>query len=174
MKNTLQTIPVSTKTPFLLPQQASQAITAGLMSLIQVEGGPTPEQTRLIHALGTHILGIDMSSISKNLSLTPSELAVILQDTNYQRIFMQIAIVLDLCRHPKSKMQFRRVEEYAAALKFSGVELTMLRDFAHLSATDATSDFIRFYSSTHLNYLSTIVNFHRGIHVSLMISFLIV
>ena len=116
----------------------------GLIGLMDVDGGPTPEQSRLFNALANHVLGIDMGSRPKSLALSPSELAVHLPDANYQRIFMQIAIILDLCRHPKNEMQFRRVEEYAAALKFNGVELTMLRDFAHLSAADASSDFFRF------------------------------
>ena len=144
MKN-IQSSVGSKNVRFPLPGPASQAMMRGLIGLMDIDGGPTPEQSRLLNTLATHILNIDMSALPKSVALTPSELAVHLPDANYQRVFMQIAIVLDLCRHPKNEMQFRRVEEYAAALKFNGVELTMLRDFAHLSAADASSDFFRFY-----------------------------
>jgi hypothetical protein len=145
--NSTQNNVASTRAPFPLPQPISQAIVGGLHGLVDIDGGPTPEQTSILNALATHILGIDMRAMSNAATITPYELGMRLQDARYQRIFMQIAIVLDLCRHPKNEKQFRRVEEYAAAFKFSGVELTVLRDFAHLSAIDATTDFIRLYGS---------------------------
>jgi hypothetical protein len=145
--NTIQNNVVSTKMPFPLPQPISQAILGGLMGLVDIDGGPTSEQTCIINALATHILGIDMKSMSNAAAIAPYELVMRLQDARYQRIFMQIAIVLDLCRHPKNEKQFRRLEEYAAAFQFNGDEFTILRDFAHLSAIDATTDFIRLYGS---------------------------
>jgi len=138
---------VSAKVPFPLPQQQAQVIVGGLLGLVDIDGGPTAEQSRILHALATHILGFDMNSMSKDAAITPAQLVSLLPDPKYQRIFMQIAIVLDLCRHPKNEKQFLRLEEYAAALKFDGVELRILRDFAHLSAIDATADFVRLYGS---------------------------
>jgi hypothetical protein len=143
MKNNL----VNTKSLFPLPQAVSQTIVGGLIGLMDVDGGPTPEQSRIFNALAIHLLGVDMNSTSKPLMITPSEFAIRLPDTSYQRIFMQIASVLELCRHPKNEKQFRRLEEYAAVFKFDGVELKLLQDFAHLSATDATADFIRLYGA---------------------------
>ena len=145
--NIMQNNLSSAKTPFPLTKPMAQAIVGGLKGLVDIDGGPTLEQTRILNALATHILGFDMSSISKSAAISPAQLAGLLPDPKYQRIFMQIAIVLDLCRHPKNEKQFLRVEEYAAAFKFNGVELKILRDFAHLSAIDATADFIRLYGS---------------------------
>lgn len=138
---------VSSKVTFPLPTPLSEVMASGLINLIDVDGGPTTEQSRILNSIATHLLGISIDPGMKSAVITPAELVARLPEAKHQRIFMQIAIVLDLCRHPKSEMQFRRVEEYAAAFKFDGVELKILRDFAHLSAIDATTDFIRLYGS---------------------------
>jgi len=144
--NIKQNNSASTKVTFPLPQPVSLILLGGLLGVVDIDGGPTDEQKRVLTLLATHFLGVDLSSIPGGALITPAEIGQRLPDPKYQRIFMQIAIVLDLCRHPKNEMQFLRVEEYAAAFKFNGVELKMLKDFAHSSAVDATSDFIRLYS----------------------------
>jgi hypothetical protein len=145
--NIIQNSLDSTKVLFPLPQPISEAIASGLINLIDVDGGPTAEQSRILNALATHILGIRIDPNIKSAVITPTELVARLPEAKHRRIFMQIAIVLDLCRHPKNENQFRRIEQYAEALKFDGVELKILRDFSHLSAIDATTDFIRLYGT---------------------------
>ena len=145
--NIMQNSLANKKSLFPLPQAVSQKIVGGLIGLVDVDGGPTPEQSRVFNALAIHLLGVDLNSTAKPSTVTPAELALSLPDASYQRIFMQIASILELCRHPKNEKQFRRLEEYAAAFKFDGVELKILQDFAHLSATDATADFIRLYGA---------------------------
>jgi len=145
--NTTQNNSVSTKVLFPLPESVAQAIVGGLIGLVDIDGGPTPEQSRILNTLAIHFLGTDIQAISKSSAITPAELAIRLPEAMHQRIFMQIATILDLCRHPKNEKQFLRVEEYAMALQFNGVELKILQEFAHASATEATADFIRFYGS---------------------------
>ena len=86
--NIIQNNLSSTKTPFPLPKPMAQAIGGGLKGLVDIDGGPTLEQTRILNALATHILGFDMSSISKSAAIAPAQLAGLLPDPKYQRIFM--------------------------------------------------------------------------------------
>lgn len=85
--NATQNNVASTRAPFPLPQPISQAIVSGLHGLVDIDGGPTPEQTSILNALATHILGIDMRTIANAAAITPYELGMRLQDARYQRIF---------------------------------------------------------------------------------------
>jgi hypothetical protein len=143
----MPTINADTKIHFPVSPDVSEAIVCGLAGLTDVEGGPTPEQGRIFHALATHLLGADPSWLSTATSISPKDLYARLPDHQYQRLFMQMAIVLDLCRHPRSEAQLQRLEAYAAALRFDGPQIATVREFAHLSATEATARFIRLYDS---------------------------
>lgn len=45
---------LETRAPLPLPHPISQAIVGGLMGLVDIDGGPTPEQTSILNALATH------------------------------------------------------------------------------------------------------------------------
>ena len=65
MKN-IQSSVGSKNVRFPLPGPISEAIMRGLIGLMDVDGGPTPEQSRLFNALANHVLGIDMGSRPKS------------------------------------------------------------------------------------------------------------
>lgn len=138
---------VDLKIHFPVPADVSWAIVRGLAGLMDIEGGPTPEQERIFRAVTSHLLAADLASLSKSQFLSPEALPAQLPEHQYQRLFMQMAIILDLCRHPKSDAQLARLEAYAAALRFHGPQLAIIREFAQLSATEATADFVRWYGT---------------------------
>ncbi|MGB5240223.1 MAG: hypothetical protein WBN80_06200, partial [Prochlorococcaceae cyanobacterium] len=72
---------------------------------MEVDGGPTAEQQRVFSALATHLLGQETSTLATMEPLTPDRLAEELVDSAWRRLFLQMAIILDLCRHPKSEAQ---------------------------------------------------------------------
>lgn len=143
----MPTINADAKIHFPVSPPVSEAIVRGLAGLMDVEAGPTPEQDRIFRALATYLLGADPAWLSPATSLGPKDLSARLPDHQYQRLFMQMAIILDLCRHPRSEAQLQRLEAYAAALRFDGPQIATVREFAHLTAAEATADFIRLYDS---------------------------
>jgi len=78
-------------------------------------------------------------------SLPPEELAEALQGADIRRPFTQMAIILELCRHPRSEIQLEQLEMYCGALGMDGPELEGVRVMAHQSAQQATDDFLRVF-----------------------------
>jgi hypothetical protein len=120
-------------------------IAAGLVGVINVEAGPTDEQWQVFQALSRHLLGIDPQSVQSMASASPAELAASIPDSSQRRIFVQMAIILEMCRHPRSETQLLKLEEYTAAVHVHGPQLDAVRDLAHKSAEQATGDFLRIY-----------------------------
>jgi hypothetical protein len=112
---------------------------------MDVEGGATAEQQRVFTALATHLLGMGTITPAMLEPLAPDQLARELVESHWRRLFLQVAIILDLCRHPKSESQLQRLESYAEALQIDPPQLAIVRDFAHLSAAEATARFVRLY-----------------------------
>ena len=132
-----------------IPQQETTAVVVrGLRHLINVEGGPTAEQLKLLQTLARHLLGLSPVAIGEDSPLSPLELAARIREPSERRRFLQLAIMLNLCRHPRSEAQLQRLEAFAEALEFRGVELQMVEDLFHRSAAEATADFLRFYSGS--------------------------
>jgi len=119
-----------------------------LRHLVAVEGGATPEQLKLLQTLALHLLGVSEDAFSQVSTLLPQELAARLPETRDRRRFLQLAIMLDLCRHPRSEEQLQRLEAFAAALDFQGAELQMIEALCHRSAEEATADFMRIYATS--------------------------
>ena len=93
---------LSEKIHFPLSESISQVIVGGLIGLINVDRGPTPEQSRIFSSLATHILSFNHTAFARAPALSPIELAAALTEKKYQRLFMQIGIILNFVRHPKS------------------------------------------------------------------------
>lgn len=137
---------VGLKIHFPVPADVSWAIVRGLAGLMDIEGGPPRARTHLPGGGQSHSRGGSCIPV-QILYLSPEALPAHLPEHQYQRLFMQMAIILDLCRHPKSDAQLARLEAYAAALRFHGPQLAIIREFAQLSATEATADFVRWYGT---------------------------
>ncbi len=126
-----------------LTAESSARIAAGLVGLMSVDHGPVDEQSRVFRALSTNVLRFDPSGVDADDALTPSALASALPDPGDRRLFVQMAIVIELCRHPTSDEQLRAVESYGAALGVGRRELDAVRVQAHRSTEAATADFVR-------------------------------
>ncbi|SBO42086.1 hypothetical protein [Cyanobium sp. NIES-981] len=137
----------STRIPFPVDPAAALLLTRALLGLIAIPGGPTAEQRRVFEVLATHLLRQESASLASLDPLAPEALALQLVDPACRRLFLQMGIILDLCHHPGSEEQLRRLERYAEALHFDPPQLQVVRDLAHLSAQEATARFVRLYDS---------------------------
>jgi hypothetical protein len=134
--------------PFPLQPHISRLFVRGLRRLIDIGDGGTTEQRHVLRTLAQHLLGVPVSELDNGDPLDSRELAAALADPSDRRRFLQLAIMLEFCRHPASEEQLRRLEDVAACLDFDGVELQMVQKLCHLSAAEATADFVRLYSSS--------------------------
>ena len=133
---------------FVLQPAVSQICVRALRHLIAVEGGATPEQQKLLQTLAVHLLGVSEQVLRHDSELLPQDLAERLTELSDRRRFLQLAIMLELCRHPRSEAQLQRLEAFAAALGFQGVELQIIERLCHRSAEEATADFMRIYAAS--------------------------
>lgn len=133
---------------FNVPKPVSRAVLKALRYLIDVEGGATAEQMKVLHTLGINFLMLKPSEVEAKSILLPNELSRWLPGEKERRCFLQLAIMVELCRHPRSKAQLLRFEEFASALDFHGVELQIVQELCHRTAEEATADFIHIYSGS--------------------------
>lgn len=138
---------------FSRSRELNQVIVRGLKHLIDVDAGPTEEQQRLLTAFAVHFMGVDTEVIARESPLPAEALAIEIKDPGERRRFLQLAFMLSLSRHPGSENQFKRLQEVADALEFSGVELEIFEEQLHRCAAEATADFLRIYSQ-HMPDLS--------------------
>jgi hypothetical protein len=129
--------------PFDITPEAASVFAGGLAGVMQVAEGPTDEQAQVMRALAAHVLQVDPGS--EAAVLTPDEVASALPDRVQRRIFLHMAIILELCRHPADEQQLRRVDAYGEALGVGAPELEAVRVEAHRAAEEATAYFIRVY-----------------------------
>ncbi|APD47124.1 hypothetical protein KQ302_07125 [Synechococcus sp. CS-602] len=133
--------------PFPVSPTEARHLAAGLLGLIDAEGGPTAEQHRVFSAVASHLLALEDSQLQELEPLAPGALAAVLPEPCWRRLFLQMGLILDLCRHPKSESQLQRLEAYARALEIDPPQLQIVRDFAHCSAAEATARFVRAYDA---------------------------
>jgi hypothetical protein len=118
---------------------------AGLVGGIDVETGPTDEQLRVLGAIVSHVWNrpdIDLGSVA---TLEPDRMVHEEMDPHQRRLFCELLICLELCRHPQSEAQVARVESYAAALDINEQVLGAVRMSIEVGAAEATEDLERFY-----------------------------
>ena len=123
----------------------SPAIHSGLLGVIDVDGGSTPEQRSVLAALAGLFDRDARASATDALPLDAEDLCRRLTDRSERRMFVQMAIVLELCRHPSTDAQTEVVSRYAKALGIDSPALTIVREAHERSAIEATADFVRFY-----------------------------
>lgn len=133
---------------FTISSHAATLIAGGLIGLMNVESGPTNEQQAVYNAFARHLLNVDIAATDFAYSLAPGKLVTALEDPVAQRLFTQMAIMLEMCRHPRSEVQLAQLETYAGALNFHGPQLDAVRGLLHNTAEHATADFLRVYDDS--------------------------
>jgi hypothetical protein len=121
-----------------------EVVVAGLLEAIDVDGGPTDEQRAVLGSIARHVWRLDLD-LDALTPLTPDEVAARLAGDDDRTRFCEMAMVLELCRHPQSATQVARVEDYAAALGVHGVELDTTRTALERGAAVVAEDLERSY-----------------------------
>jgi hypothetical protein len=117
----------------------------GLLGAIDAGEGPTDEQLAVLRALAAHLWdrpGLDLATVT---ALAPDDVAGNLVEVEARRRFCELAMTLELCRHPQSEAQVDRCERYAEALGVTGIELVTTRTALDRGAAIAAADLERAY-----------------------------
>ncbi|MFM8302737.1 MAG: hypothetical protein ACKOA9_00335 [Actinomycetota bacterium] len=122
-----------------------EVFVAGLCGAIDVDGGSTDEQRAVLGAFVRHVWLLPDLDLTTVTPLGPAELADRLPDDDARVRFCELAMVLELCRHPQSIAQVTRVEAYAEALGVEGIALESTRTALERGAAIAAEDLERTY-----------------------------
>jgi ubiquinone biosynthesis protein Coq4 len=108
-------------------------------------GGPTDEQSALVAAIGTHVLGIEPEEVDP---LPPMAAAEQLGGAADCRLAAEAVVLMEFARHPASEVALAVTEEYLAALDESDDFADLVRDQAHRAREDAARDLARLLGSS--------------------------
>ena len=122
-----------------------EVFAAGLLAVIDAGDGGTAEQHTVLDAFVRHVWRTADLDLSGCTPLTPSELGTRLADPTARLRFVEMATVLELCRHPQSAAQVDRVEAAAAALGVDGIAIGSTRTALERGAAIAAEDLERTY-----------------------------
>jgi hypothetical protein len=123
-----------------------EPVTRALLGAIDVEGGPTDEQSAVLRAVVTHLWQRADLVLDALVPLSPEDTAAIVTDADARRRFKELMVTLELCRHPESPAQIERVEDYARALDEMDDSMVIARRWVDEGCARATEDFDRFYA----------------------------
>ncbi|MFM8304202.1 MAG: hypothetical protein ACKOA9_07905 [Actinomycetota bacterium] len=130
-------------TRLVRPDQV-ESVVGGLLGAVDVDGGPTDEQARILAALATHVWARPDLDLATVTPLGPAEVAAAIGGTDAVRRFHYLLVLLELCRHPLTAAQDARVREYASALALDGIGLEFCRDLVAQGVEAARADHDRF------------------------------
>ena len=133
--------------PKLVGPESVETLVRGLVGAIDVDGGPTAEQLRVLQAITTHLFERADVDPSVVVPLGPEETAAGLPDPGARRRFAEVLFTLEMCRHPLNAALVTRCEEYSAALGSSPAEVEIFRRQIDEGVKQAAADFDRFFTS---------------------------
>jgi hypothetical protein len=117
----------------------------GLLGAVDVEGGPTDEQLAVLLAFATHLWGRPHLDLGGLTALDPAALAAALPGDAARLRFCELAMTLELCRHPQSAAQVDCCERYATELGVTGIDLDSTRIALEQGAAIVAADLERVY-----------------------------
>jgi hypothetical protein len=132
--------------PRLVAATDVDTVVRGLVGVVDVDGGPSDEQLRVLDAVVVHLFERDDIELEHIVPLGPEETATRLADAAARRRFGELMFTLEACRHPLSRTQVESCERYAAALGSSPEEVHVLRVAIDDGVAHAAADFDRFFS----------------------------
>src|SRR5664279_137663 len=104
-----------------------EPVMRALLGAIDVDGGPTAEQSAVLRAVVSHLWQRPDLELGALAPLSPEEAAAVVTDTDARRRFKELMVTLELCRHPESPAQIARVEDYARALDEMDASMVIAR-----------------------------------------------
>lgn len=133
--------------PRLVPPELVEPTVRGLVGAVTVDDGPTTEQLAVLRAITVHLWERPDLDPAVAPPTDPAATAAAITDPAARRRFHEVLFTLEQCRHPLTDTQVSRVEEYADALGFDGVDLALFRTLVDEGSDRAAADFQRFFDA---------------------------
>ena len=130
----------------LLVESEVDPVVAALVGSISTDDGPTAEQLTVLTAVAQHVLGREGLDPAVVKPLSPEEAAKAVQRPDARLRFAEIALTLELCRHPMSEDQVTLSEKYVTAMGLGDSEIETTRTAIEQGAEAAATDLERSYS----------------------------
>jgi len=132
---------------------------AALIGSCDVEGGPTDEQFALAGALATGYFHttVDPRSVQP---LGPDEASEQLDDEVLRTRVFHLMVVAEFCRHPLTRSQVLRTEDYARAFGISDEGQRLARDLMAAGNAVAEADYLRIFNDHRLELEEPVLAHH--------------
>ena len=101
---------------FFVEPESVVDLARGLLGAVTTSEGATQEQLRLIQALLDYLWNRPDLKIDHLNPMNPSAFAQAVSDQSTRRVFHNLQMMLELCRHHQSKEQLHLGEIYSEAL----------------------------------------------------------
>ena len=118
----------------------------GLLGSVSTSEGASQEQLRLIQALLDHLWNRPDLKIHTLSPINSFEIPVAIKDQSTRRIFHNLQMMLELCRHPQTEEQLRLGEIYSESLGVTSDALQVTRDYLHSGVEKAVEDANRIFN----------------------------
>jgi len=129
-----------------LPAHLVEPVVGALFAGVDVAGGPTPEQVKVLQAIASIVWSRPDLDVTRVRRVGPYELADLLAEEDHRQMFHELHLTLEACRHPQCDEQVGAVELYAECLQADGEDLVMFRTLVRDGVEAAAADYQRFLS----------------------------
>jgi hypothetical protein len=123
--------------------ELAEPVGRALVTVTDVDGGPTDEQLAFITSILHGYFGVDLDPATLE-PLRPDEIMAHLPDERSRHRLVELTIALEFCRHPASQEQALAVERYAAGLGIDEELQRLARDYAEGRRDHLNADFVRY------------------------------
>ncbi|WP_186490066.1 hypothetical protein [Synechococcus sp. BIOS-U3-1] len=131
---------------FFVEPGSVAVVARGLLGSVSTPEGATQEQLRLIQSLLDNLWNRPDLKIHTLGPINSLELAVTVKDQSTRRVFHNLQMMLELCRHPQTKEQLRLGENYSESLGVTSDALQVTRDYLHSGVKKAAEDANRIFN----------------------------
>ena len=131
---------------FFVEPGSVAVIARGLLGSVSTSEGPSQEQLRLIQSLLDYLWNRPDLKIHTLSPIDSFELALAVSDQSTRRVFHNLQMMLELCRHPQTEEQLRLGEIYSESLCVTSDALQVTRDYLHSGVSKAAEDANRIFN----------------------------
>ena len=131
---------------FFVEPGSVAVVAPGLLGSVSTSEGASQEQLRLIQALLDYLWNRPDLKIHTLSPINSFEIPAAIKDQSTRRIFHNLQMMLELCRHPQTEEQLRLGEIYSKSLGVTSDALKATRDYLHSGVEKAVEDANRIFN----------------------------
>ena len=131
---------------FFVEPGSVAVVARGLLGSVSTSEGASQEQLRLIQALLDYLWHRPDLKIHALSPMNAFEISLAINDQSTRRVFHNLQMMLELCRHPQTEEQLSLGEKYSESLGVTSDALQVTRDYLHSGVEKAVEDANRIFN----------------------------